>query len=162
MKIIYELNLGFSDAENYQRRENKSLFNAIFIKNMFLEQLLEPSRFFLIGEKGTGKTAYSVFLANNNYKNNCSQLKYIRETDYQKFVTLKREKHLQLSDYTSIWKVIVLLLLAKSISSQELDHFPFSKNAKLKALMAAVDDYYNNAFSPEIIHALELAEPRVQ
>ena len=92
MKAIPDLNLGFSDAENYQRRENKQLFNSIFVKNRFLDELLTPNSFFLIGEKGTGKTAYAVFLSNNYYKETFSELKYIRETDYQKFVTLKKNR----------------------------------------------------------------------
>ena len=66
MKGILDLNLGFTDAENYQRRENKDLFNSIFVKNDFLDELMNSSTFFLIGEKGTGKTAYAVFLSNNN------------------------------------------------------------------------------------------------
>lgn len=158
MKSIPELNLGFNDAENYQRRENKQLFNNIFIKNYFLDDLLQPNIFFLIGEKGTGKTAYSVFLANNEYKENAAELKYLRETDYQKFVTLKKNKHLELSDYDHIWKVIILLLLANSVKKEELDHYHFSKNAKIKALMGAVHSYYMNAFAPEIISVLNLIE----
>lgn len=158
MKTISELNLGFRDAENYQRRENKQLFNNIFVKNIFLDDLLSPNSFFMLGEKGTGKTAYAVFLANNYYKNCISELKYIRETDYKKFVTLKKERQLQLSDYSDIWKVILLLLLARSVKSEELDHNPFSKNRKIKALMQAIDDYYANAFSPEIIYALGIVE----
>jgi len=158
MKPVNELNLGFNDAENYQRRENKQLFNDIFVKNSFLDDLLQPNVFFLIGEKGTGKTAYSVFLANNEYKENLAELKYLRETDYQKFVTLKKNKHLELSDYDHIWKVIILLLMASSVKKEELDHYPFSKNAKLKALMDAVDSYYMNAFAPEIISVLNLIE----
>lgn len=116
------------------------------------------SRYFLIGEKGTGKTAYAVFLSNNHYKENISELKYIRETDYQKFVTLKIKKHLELSDYTNIWHVIILLLLAKSINKYELDHYPFSKTTKLKALWQAIDEYYMHAFSPEIISVLNFIE----
>lgn len=158
MKSISDLNLGFNDAENYQRKENKDLFNSIFVKNIYLDKLLKPGTFFLIGEKGTGKTAYSVFLSNNYYHNTKSSLKYIRETDYQKFVTLKKERHLQLSDYDSIWKVIILLLLAKSVNKDELDHSPFSKNVKLRSLMQAIDEYYLNAFSPEIISVLNLIE----
>jgi hypothetical protein len=158
MLSIPELNLGFNDAENYHRRENKELFNSIFVKNKYLEDLLKANSFFLLGEKGTGKTAYAVFLSNNTYNEFVSELKYIRETDYQKFVTLKKQKHLQLSDYTNIWKVILLLLLAKSIKKKELDHNPFSKNTKINAILNAIDEYYSNAFSPEIISALELVE----
>ncbi|MCK5161218.1 MAG: hypothetical protein KAQ99_06545 [Candidatus Aureabacteria bacterium] len=91
MKKISELNLGFNDAENYHRRENKDLFNTIFIKNIFFDKILQPSTFFLIGEKGTGKTAYAVYLNNNVHFDTLSELKYIRETDYQKFVTLKKK-----------------------------------------------------------------------
>jgi hypothetical protein len=158
MKKIRELNLGFNDAENYQRKENKELFNNIFVKNYYLESLLKHGTFFLIGEKGTGKTAYSVFLANNYYKETKSSLKYIRETDYQKFVKLKQQKHLELSDYSSIWKVIILLLLSKSIDKKELDHFTFSKNEKINAILDAIDDYHLNAFTPEIISVLNMIE----
>jgi len=158
MKKICELALGFNDAENYRKRENKNLFNQIFVKNFFLDELLHSSKYFLIGEKGTGKTAYSVFLANNHFKDNISDLKYIRDTDYQKFVTLKTKKHLELSDYTNIWNVIILLLLAKNIGKSELDHSPFSKPAKLKALLKAIDEYYLHAFSPEIISVLNFIE----
>ncbi|MFA5060108.1 MAG: funZ protein [Candidatus Omnitrophota bacterium] len=158
MKKITELKLGFSDAENYKRKENKELFNAIFVKNVFLEQLMSPSSFFLIGEKGTGKTAYAVYLSNSVYQGNKSELKYIRETDYQKFVNLKQKHHLLLSDYESIWKVIILLLLAKSINVEELEGNPFSKNKKFKIILEAIDEYYNHAFSPEILAALNLIE----
>ncbi|MFZ2447254.1 MAG: hypothetical protein WAW37_12925 [Syntrophobacteraceae bacterium] len=158
MISISELNLGFTDAENYQRRENKELFNKIFVKNIFLQRLLNPSTFFLIGEKGTGKTAYAVFLANNVYNETKSVLKYIRETDYQKFILLKQKEHLQLSDYTNIWKVIILLLLADTLDKTELEHNPFSKTSKIRALKSAIDDYYCSAFSPEIISALDWVE----
>jgi len=46
MKLVHELNLGFNDAINYQRRENKQLFNEIFVKNHFLDDLLKPNIFF--------------------------------------------------------------------------------------------------------------------
>ena len=115
MKKVNELNFGFPDAENYKRRETKQLFNKLFIQNEFLDQLCQPEISFLIGDKGTGKTAYSLFLSNNSYKNNFAFSKFIRETDYQKFITLKKQKNLQLSDYTSIWKAILLLLLSNEV-----------------------------------------------
>ncbi len=112
----------------------------------------------MIGEKGTGKTAYAVYLAKNDYKNTVAQLNYIRETDYRKFVKLKKEKHLELSDYNAIWKVIILLLIAKSIKPHELDHFIFGKTKKMKSIMSAIDEYYTHAFSPEITYALNFVD----
>jgi hypothetical protein len=158
MKKIEDLNLGFIDAENYQSKDVKDLFNRMFVKNKYLDRLFLPHNYFLIGEKGTGKTAYSVYLSNNVVHDTISEVKFIRETDYQKFVTLKKEKHLQLSEYTSIWKVILQLLLAKSLSKEELDYSFFGKGEKMKTLLGAIDEYYANAFSPEIIYALDLVE----
>lgn len=57
MKKIKDLAFGFSDAENYKRRENKELFNHLFLKNEYLEKIANPSISFLVGDKGTGKTA---------------------------------------------------------------------------------------------------------
>ena len=158
MKPIIELELGFSDAENYRRRENKSLLNRVFIRNHNLDRLCDPAISFLIGEKGTGKTAYAVYLANNDYINRMSSLRYIRETEYQKFIALKKEKHLGLSDYSSIWKVIIYLLLAQQIIKQEGGITFLRRFTKIDIVQKAIDEYYNKAFSPEIIQALQFVQ----
>src|SRR5260370_14081905 len=102
MKLPPEITLGYSDAENYKVRKNRELFNRVFYRNHALEKLCDDSTCFLIGEKGMGKTAYAVFLANNEYQNISGSLVYIRETEYQKFLDLKETNSLQLADYTSI------------------------------------------------------------
>lgn len=127
------------------------------MKNQFLDKLINPSTYFLIGEKGTGKTAYSVFLKNNNYKENKTTLSFISATDYEKFYSLKKKKELELTDYTGIWKVILLLLLSKSITEDDKINSPFSKS-NLNQLMKAIDEYYMNAFSPEIVTALKIVD----
>lgn len=58
MKLYTQLNLGFADAENYKKRENKKLLTKYFLKTDELSALLNPNIYFLIGDKGTGKTAY--------------------------------------------------------------------------------------------------------
>lgn len=157
MKTIGGLNLGFSDAQNYTQRANKDLFNNIFVKNKFLDRLLYSSTYFLIGEKGTGKTAYSVFLSNNNYKENKTIVSFISATDYEKFYSLKKSKKLELTDYVGIWKVIILLILSKSIAEGDMVNSLFNKNS-INMLMKAIDEYYMNAFSPEIITALKIID----
>lgn len=86
MKKFADLDLGFSDAINYKKPQNKELLNKFFYKNDELDQLLDPNKYFLIGAKGTGKTALAVYLANNEYKNTNSTISYIRETEYVKFI----------------------------------------------------------------------------
>ena len=158
MKKISELQLGYPDAENYRRRENKELLNKVFIRNQHLDRVCDPAISFLIGEKGTGKTAYAVYLANNDYLNTRGALRYIRETEYQKFIALKREKHLGLSDYTSIWKVIVYLLTSQQIVDREGGKEFLRRFSKIAAVQKAIDEYYNRAFSPEIIQALQFVQ----
>ena len=113
LKKISELNLGFSDAQNYLQRGNKKMFSSVFVKNSYLEDLLQPHIYFLLGEKGTGKTAYATFLSNSEYKNNKSILKYINGTDYEKFYELKKSKRIDISGYVDIWKTIILLLISR-------------------------------------------------
>ena len=158
MLPIIKLPLGFSDAENYKRRENKQLLNEIFVKTNSLERLCEPSTTFLVGEKGTGKTAYAIYVANTAYRGHHAALRYIRETEYQKFITLKQERNLDLSDYVHIWKVIIYLLLAQQIREKESRFTSLSKFTLFRQLAEAIDEYYAHAFSPEIIHALQFLE----
>ena len=158
MLPVSELDLGFNDAENYKRRENKELFAKFFYRNNSLEKLCEEKTCFLVGEKGTGKTAYAVYLENNSYRNIFGSLHYIRETEYQKFVNIKRLENLQLSEYVNIWKVILYLLLAEQIVTHQ-EKGPFLKLfSPFRELYRAIEEFYANAFSPEIITALQFVE----
>jgi hypothetical protein len=158
MKKISQLTFGFSDAENYKRRENKQIFQKFFVQNDYLDALLNPSISFLIGEKGTGKTAYSIFLSNSDYKNHRSTLKFLRETEYHKFVELKRQHNLSLSDYTEIWKTIILLIFAETISSNVNASWFGKGKQRLAEIQEAIDEFYAKAFSPELITALQIVE----
>nr|WP_319269106.1 hypothetical protein [uncultured Draconibacterium sp.] len=158
MKKFSELELGFGDAENYKKRENKELLNKYFIRNEELYSILDSSNYFLIGDKGTGKTAYSLYLANNDFQNTSSYLNHIRETEYDKFIKLKKENHLTLTDYTNIWKILIYLLLSQQIQKREKATTVFSKFSKFKPLQDAIDSFYKSAFTPEIIYALNIIE----
>lgn len=149
MQSIANLDLGFTDAQNYGQRANKQKFSDIFVKNSFLEDLLQPQVYFLLGEKGTGKTAYATFLSNGEYKENKSILKFLSATDYEKFYILKKQKNLDLTGYVGIWKVIILLLLSKSISEDDRVVTLFNKSI-ISDLISAIEDYYAKAFAPEI------------
>ena len=149
-----ELDFGFRDAQNYKTRDQKQKFNQWFIKNDALDRICLPQISFLVGEKGTGKTAYSVYLANNEYKNISADVKYVKETDYLQFISLKREHHLSLSNYTVIWKVLLFMLLSEKIIKSE-NNFLADLFNKFSALKNAMDEYYSNAFSPEVTEAFE-------
>ncbi len=158
MKKFADLNLGFGDAENYIRKENKELLNRYFIRTDELDSILKPTNYFIVGDKGTGKTAYSLYLSNNDFNNTFSYLNHIRETEYVKFIKLKRENHLTLTEYTNIWKVLIYLLLSQQIQKGEKESIFFSSFSKFKPLQDTINSFYKSAFSPEIIYALNIIE----
>ena len=141
MKLIRDLNFGYSDAENYKRSENRELFNHLFMRSEHLEKLVNPATSFLVGDKGTGKTAYAVYMANNSYRGNQSVVNFIRETEYQKFIHLKTTKQLALSDYVSIWKVAIYVLLSRQVYEHEGGKSLLGKFGKFRALQEAIDEY---------------------
>ena len=157
LKTISELNVGYSDAQNYMRRANKQMFSEVFVKNDYLDRLLYPQVYYLVGEKGTGKTAYATYLTNTDYHNTKSILKFISNTDYEKFYELKKRKQIDISGYSDIWKTILLLLLAKCVMDDQRV-VSMSAKSNLPSLMRAIDEYYDNAFSPEIINALKIVD----
>ncbi len=59
MKPISEIIFGFSDAENYRRRENKELFNKFFVRTTDLDILCERNVFFLVGDSRTASSLNS-------------------------------------------------------------------------------------------------------
>jgi len=157
VKPLNQLKYGFADAENYKRRENKDIFNQIFLRTDELDQLQNPSTFFLVGEKGTGKTAYAVYLTSTPSEEKKFSHKFIRETDYLKFISMKKSQSLALSEYVDVWKVIFLTLVAGSIVEKEKKPLIF-RNDKFEKLEEAINSYYANAFSPEVVSGLQIAE----
>lgn len=147
--------MGFNDAENYKRREDKAFLNKVFLIDDNLNKLLSSSKYFLIGEKGTGKTAYSVYLSNNDIANTLSSIKYVRETNYRQFISLKNSNSLILSDYTLVWKVIIYLLVSEEIKRCINWSNPLKAFNNYKLLNDAIKEYYDGAFDPEVMSAFE-------
>ena len=148
------LNLGFSNAENYRKRANKQIFEKYFVRDRHLEKLLDQNIYFLVGEKGTGKTAYSTYLSNTKYKGAVSFAFDVRQTEYQKFIDLKRLGYLPLSQYSEVWRVLFLIILASCVIKESSTPAFLQRFTKLNALKKEIDKFYQEAFSPEIAKIL--------
>ena len=155
-KRITEIDFGEYDATNYRDSSSRDLFNRIFVRDEKFNELLENNKYFVLGDKGTGKTAYSVYLLNNEVDSTLASIVYMGETEYAKFVKLKKQRDLILSDYTDIWKVILLLLFSDKINKSE-EHGVFTGKSFDK-IKKAIDDFYYSAFTPEIKSAIEFVE----
>lgn len=153
-KPFAQLNVGFSNAENYQRRENKILLEKYFVRDHFLDRLLDPNVYYLVGEKGTGKTAYATFLSNNEYKKHKVSIFNVRQTEYQKFLELKKQGNLALSQYSEVWRTLLLISVATTILANSGTPAFLKRFTKLGALKNAIDEFYENAFAPEIVKIL--------
>ena len=82
----------------------------------------------------------------------------MRETDYTKFVGLKREKQLTISEYVDIWKLILLLSTSKVLIDDANIVNRIIQNTNYATLEAAIKKYYKVGFDPEIVTALQLIE----
>ena len=158
MKNIDEIQFGFSDAENYRRRENKEFFNRIFLRTDAMQELDKNHIFFLVGEKGTGKTAYAVSKSSAPTDTMLSRHIFIRETDYTKFINLKRENGLNISDYVDVWKIILLLSIAQGIKEASTIISRITQGANYQALDKALASYYKSGLDPEIVTGLQFIE----
>ncbi len=156
MFSVPDLNLGSIDAINYTGRREKDFFARVFFRDSFLDALLGERKYFLIGEKGTGKTAYAVLLNNSEYMNTKASVRALTSTDYMKFIQLKKSGYLTVSHYVDAWKVILLLLTAHHLVEKEGGKvLQFTKFANLNTV---IDTYYKSAFAPEVVNALEFVE----
>ncbi|MDP1617831.1 P-loop ATPase, Sll1717 family [Phenylobacterium sp.] len=155
-KKIADLDIGSIDAINYSGRKEKELLKRIFYKDAFLDRILETKKYFIVGEKGTGKTAYATYLSNGVYNSTNSTTKNINSTDYTKFYHLKQIGHLPVSDFIDTWKVILLLLLCDHI--KENGRSRFGAPEKFKSAQQAIEKYYDSAFDPEVVSAIEFVK----
>lgn len=152
---IEKLKEPFNDAINYKTKGDKEFFSTIFLQTNQLKKCLEPPIYYLIGEKGTGKTAYAVFLANNEIDNSRCKLTTMTETQYKRFIELKKQGKLSYSDFANIWRSMLLLIVSQMIISKSKT-FYHSFTGKFSKIEKAISHWNLNALNPEVESAFEV------
>jgi hypothetical protein len=153
-KAIRLLQEPFNDALNYRSRGEKDLFNKLFLQTAELKECLAPSTYFLMGEKGAGKTAYAVFLENNVVDGHRCQVTTMTETQYKRFIELKRQGKLNYSDYANIWRSMLLFLTGRMLVLKSKGFFQ-KITGKFKTVERELERWTKNALNPEIESAFE-------
>jgi hypothetical protein len=153
-KAIRLLEEPFNDALNYRSRAEKDLFNKLFLQTTELKKCLAPSTYFLMGEKGSGKTAYAVFLENNVVDGHRCQVTTMTETQYKRFIELKRQGKLNYSDYANIWRSILLFLVGRMLVLKSKGFFQ-KLTGKFKTVERELAKWTKNALNPEMESAFE-------
>ena len=158
MKKIQELQQVKGDAYDYYiaGNEDTDLFEKIFLVDDIVEEICKPDKYFLIGEKGSGKTAYSVYMSKSDKINSFCSISLVENTLYQRFLNMKRQKALELSSFKDVWINLIYLILAEKIRKEYGETF-FS-SIKYKQLSKAIDVFYSDAFKPEFVNAFEFVD----
>ena len=125
MKKIQDLQQIKGDAYDYYiaGHEDADLFEKIFLVDEIIDEIRKPDKYFLIGEKGSGKTAYSVYMSKSERMDCFCSISLVENTLYQKFLHMKKQKALELSSYKDIWVNLIYLILAENIRKQYGDSF---------------------------------------
>lgn len=80
-----DIDFPYDEADNYLTSNNKSIFNRFFYKGDIFETLKKDTTYYLISDKGSGKTAYSVYYCNNIVEGNIhSKIYQLSVDDYNK------------------------------------------------------------------------------
>ncbi|WP_051200670.1 P-loop ATPase, Sll1717 family [Butyrivibrio sp. XPD2002] len=158
MKRIEELKTIKGDAYDYYAypNEDDDLFEKIFLVGEIVDEIKRPSKCFLIGEKGAGKTAYSVYMCKKeNPEMKCS-ISMVNDLLYRKFLNMKKNGMLDLSEMKDIWVNLLYLVIAEKLCQASGSGF-FSQ-IRMKKLKEAIDQFYSNAFKPELVNAFEFVQ----
>ena len=157
MKEISQLQKVKGDAYDYyvSPAEN-DLFEKIFLVGDIVKEIESLDKYFLIGEKGSGKTAYAVYMSKMETANSSCQLTLVENTLYQRFLRMREKKSLELSSVKDIWINLLYLLLAEHIQKQYTK--PIWNQLKYKQLINAINAFYSNSFKPELVNAMEFLD----
>jgi hypothetical protein len=83
-------------------------------------QLIENgSRCYVIGRKGTGKTAISEYLNNSNSHNRFTQKLSFKNFPFNELYGLKNDQYNPPNQYITLWKYIIYTSVAKMMSKSE-------------------------------------------
>lgn len=146
-----ELELPFDEAENYLSRSNKSKLTEFFYPGEYFEKVKADTTYYIIGEKGSGKTAYSVYFCNNTVERIRSKRYVISVDEYSKIIRMKCEGKLNYTHYVTLWKAVILIKLFASIEKNEVSSLWGSNSyKKIKDLLSEnqFTNFTQESFSP--------------
>lgn len=146
---LEELQDPFNDAENYRTRKQKDFFNQLFLRTEDLYKCLAPATYYVLGEKGSGKTAYATYLDNNTIRDTQCKLMTMTESQYKRFIALKRQGKLDYSDYANIWRPMLLSMVAQLLVLR-CKGFLSNITGKFTAIEELIEAFNESALNPEV------------
>ena len=156
MKKCSELKFGFTDAQWYLRNPNDPLsefFRKSFYKSIHLERTVNPDLYFLLGDKGTGKTAYAVYASlfmKSEYTADCE---FFDKNDFTRFIEIAAMLSIEKSQYSSMWVFVFLILFVQKLDMRH----PITDDQTLLHLLNAIKSINLGGYARTISQCIETA-----
>lgn len=107
---ISELRLPYRDATQFMSEADLAFFREHFVRVDSIEDLLNKPIAFIIGEKGSGKSAFATYFSNSMDPSVTGTSLLFEKTDYDSFLSFGENLGvLRLSDYSNIWECMFLI-----------------------------------------------------
>lgn len=106
-----ELTFGFADAKGYQQGASRELFSRLYSRSDDVDRLHGSSCYFIIGDKGSGKTALATYFINGLHSKATALSLFVTKEAFNKFLDFRARENVPATDYGDIWKAIILLVL---------------------------------------------------
>lgn len=152
MKTLTELQFGYTDAQNYLDGQPSLHFKNCFVADQHLSQLKDRKVYFLIGEKGTGKTAYAAYLSQYAGSTYNGSTLFVQPTDYYSLVAMQlRLGDRTVADYSDAWQLALLTAFFHRTSAL----FPLASSSAVDTIKKALDHFLLGAYNGEIADSLQ-------
>lgn len=102
-----------------------------FLDNGYWERIINDRIFFVVGKKGTGKSAIYRMIEKESFSNGCIVVnKDFGEFPFEKLLGLQDDSFAKPNQYQTIWKNVVLNLFIQAISKLPDENNPYYTEIK--------------------------------
>ena len=152
MNNFVDIVMPTESADGYYMNRQKSIVDDfIYIDDEWYSKLLDPNTFYILGPKGSGKTLYAAYMCAEMRNNTISRSHTIDVGDYGKLIAMKVSNHLNFTDYSTMWKVILLQKFLFGLRPDEISFWGRLKN--FKEIQDTISEYFgydvsDDSFNP--------------
>ncbi|WP_073689225.1 P-loop ATPase, Sll1717 family, partial [Streptococcus salivarius] len=161
-KKVSELRTLSTNADDFNQTRNvrdEKLFDRVFLKDEFYELISNQNTYFIVGEKGSGKTAYAVYYCNNK-RRGIAELNRVPSQMYYKFINLKQRGQLANTPYHEIWENVIMMMILNYIKN-DLEKNIFKRilhKKKIKQISFFLEKFHKNAYDPNFEAILDVVQ----
>ena len=151
-KRLRELFLECHDAKVFREKQNHEVLAHIFFRDPRFERALRRNVYFIIGEKGAGKTMVAQYLSIVSAEVDASIVDF-STIDFEYFHKLIDEEFIRITPASKVWQVLVSSLLSNHLINAETNIFGDPRFASLRPL---IDEVPKSALVPEFPISLQV------